>query len=642
MQAVTFNSPTCGSNDIDPDLDIDLDENDEHAATEPANQADAEIQFLRQFASTDGGRYPPLIHSPLIRSASAGLSPQLGSPGAAQAGDLAQPKSGPGSAVSPGSAMSFSDYSGQHHRIYSPTHLHPVCDGEKGLTPASATSADLLDLMNEKLSESPSKSPKSAVFLAMSPGVPPAEQAELEQRLKLQLASSIDLMQPPPEDTFDYASAYYNSIADEEKKDGSDPAEENVMAKPLFVNCDTPAVLEKTSEDSSPWSASQMHPASIDESVKPPPMSLSVDTSAYARNKNPVLPPPILLSSGTSSSGQSCLSSSDSAGRPTSSVSFVDDIIERETEMKKDAAAPSTADSRLSFHFTSFPQVSAVDCPSADHDEIPSVKDTPSENESPVIPSISVQAPSSGSEASVLFVDAVVEEDHTLSSSSGTSPSSFQTREDITKLEKDEQAMTPVNSLASIIKVPPKALMKDHDADKVDLADISIAIDGCFASKLDDGLQLFTPTSPRRFPGSAHLTPLRLAPRVRDLIEADDSSVKSMEEVPFWWRYLVYPFYSLLPRKTFFNTPERAWHRRLGHTVETQLTEETSPERQLAISMRRQKVMWNVLGLVFTGVLLGGVIAGVAVYFYGPGAEGGLVLGKYASVSAGAGASGAA
>ncbi|KAK9448842.1 uncharacterized protein V1518DRAFT_418358 [Limtongia smithiae] len=60
-----------------------------------------------------------------------------------------------------------------------------------------------------------------------------------------------------------------------------------------------------------------------------------------------------------------------------------------------------------------------------------------------------------------------------------------------------------------------------------------------------------------------------------------------------------------------------------GMTVSTgtPLTEEMAPERLLAAELRRQRVLWNVLGVLVAGVLLGGVVAGVAIYYFGRGGD---------------------
>ncbi|KAK9240767.1 hypothetical protein V1525DRAFT_394904 [Lipomyces kononenkoae] len=106
------------------------------------------------------------------------------------------------------------------------------------------------------------------------------------------------------------------------------------------------------------------------------------------------------------------------------------------------------------------------------------------------------------------------------------------------------------------------------------------------------------------------------------------------EEIPLWWRYLIFPLVSIFSSRVTRDTPYVFWLRQ-NPKVETPLAEATtSPERRLEAELRRQKLLWNVMGILLTGVLLGGVVAGVAIYYFGRGGDPGILTAKHTAAAA--------
>ncbi|KAJ8104026.1 hypothetical protein POJ06DRAFT_235001 [Lipomyces tetrasporus] len=130
----------------------------------------------------------------------------------------------------------------------------------------------------------------------------------------------------------------------------------------------------------------------------------------------------------------------------------------------------------------------------------------------------------------------------------------------------------------------------------------------------------------------------KLPGRPRLLIEPPESIAESHrygDETPLWWRYIVFPLVSLFSSRITRDAPSRFWLR-ANSKVETPLAEATtSPERRLEAELRRQKLLWNVMGILLTGVLLGGVVAGVVIYYFGRGGDPGVLgAGKHAAAGA--------
>ncbi|KAK9319743.1 hypothetical protein V1517DRAFT_331541 [Lipomyces orientalis] len=131
----------------------------------------------------------------------------------------------------------------------------------------------------------------------------------------------------------------------------------------------------------------------------------------------------------------------------------------------------------------------------------------------------------------------------------------------------------------------------------------------------------------------------KLPGRPRLLIQPPDESAaesnRYADETPLWWRHIIFPLVSLFSSRVTRDAPSRFWLR-ANSKVETPLAEATtSPERRLEAELRRQKLLWNVMGILLTGVLLGGVVAGVVIYYFGRGGDPGvLAAGKHAAASA--------
>ncbi|KAK9429192.1 hypothetical protein V1505DRAFT_374741 [Lipomyces doorenjongii] len=106
------------------------------------------------------------------------------------------------------------------------------------------------------------------------------------------------------------------------------------------------------------------------------------------------------------------------------------------------------------------------------------------------------------------------------------------------------------------------------------------------------------------------------------------------DETPLWWRYIIFPVVSIFSSRVTRDAPCQFWLR-TRTKVETPLAEATtSPERRLEAELRRQKLLWNVMGILLTGVLLGGVVAGVVIYYFGRGGDPGVLAGKHTAAGA--------
>ncbi|KAK9380380.1 uncharacterized protein V2V93DRAFT_370511 [Kockiozyma suomiensis] len=460
------------------------------------------------------------------------------------------------------------------------------------------------------------------------------------------------------EDNFDYASAYYGRVASGDKifDSGVDAESEcdSTDGDNLRVEINTPSDREmvdiSSAENNSPsWIPSECDnglPGAVNDEkpVKSRPMALSVDVSARAADQSKPKSPILLSSSSSSEAVHTGVSvTSYASSKPKSYV----DLLSAGKSMGCTCnlnESPSTASSGKSFPFSTFPQIIEAKCPV--HLRMASMNSEKSASIAEAsTPLISIQPASdidSASQKSLPTPQSVVE------------THSAQTDDSIIDTSTIPEAL-PIT--ASFLPACPQTF--EVEEDRIDLGDITDQIDEMLFAEFDGQLELSSLEV--RAPDPAHLStkwkptadpgpssePVSLRPRLHNplrlLTEHKNSSQDSelsCENVPLWWRYLVYPIYVTFSSRSAYNTPARLWAIHKGVAVETQLTEETSPERQLEISLRRQKIMWNILGLVLTSVLLGGVIAGVVVYFYGAGGATG--IGKYASLSAGAGASGAA
>ncbi|KAK9377889.1 uncharacterized protein V1513DRAFT_435500 [Lipomyces chichibuensis] len=113
--------------------------------------------------------------------------------------------------------------------------------------------------------------------------------------------------------------------------------------------------------------------------------------------------------------------------------------------------------------------------------------------------------------------------------------------------------------------------------------------------------------------------------------QSPTESNRYSDETPLWWRYIIFPVVSIFSSRVTRDAPCQFWLR-TGTKVETPLAEATtSPERRLEAELRRQKLLWNVMGILLTGVLLGGVVAGVVIYYFGRGGDPGVLAGKHAA-----------
>ncbi|KAK9370061.1 hypothetical protein V1509DRAFT_398202 [Lipomyces kononenkoae] len=116
--------------------------------------------------------------------------------------------------------------------------------------------------------------------------------------------------------------------------------------------------------------------------------------------------------------------------------------------------------------------------------------------------------------------------------------------------------------------------------------------------------------------------------------ESAKESSRYDEEIPLWWRYLIFPLVSIFSSRVTRHAPCRFWLQE-STKIETPLAEATTlPERRLEAELRRQKLLWNVMGILLTGVLLGGVIAGVVIYYFGRGGDPGILAAKHAAAGA--------
>ncbi|KAK9488539.1 hypothetical protein V1527DRAFT_456935 [Lipomyces starkeyi] len=116
--------------------------------------------------------------------------------------------------------------------------------------------------------------------------------------------------------------------------------------------------------------------------------------------------------------------------------------------------------------------------------------------------------------------------------------------------------------------------------------------------------------------------------------ESPTESDRYSDETPLWWRYIIFPVVSIFSSRVTRDAPCHFWLR-TRTKVETPLAEATtSPERRLEAELRRQKLLWNVMGILLTGVLLGGVVAGVVIYYFGRGGDPGVLAGKHAAAGA--------
>ncbi|KAK9389861.1 hypothetical protein V1515DRAFT_592053 [Lipomyces mesembrius] len=116
--------------------------------------------------------------------------------------------------------------------------------------------------------------------------------------------------------------------------------------------------------------------------------------------------------------------------------------------------------------------------------------------------------------------------------------------------------------------------------------------------------------------------------------ESPTESNRYSDETPLWWRYIIFPVVSIFSSRVTRDAPCHFWLR-TRTKVETPLAEATtSPERRLEAELRRQKLLWNVMGILLTGVLLGGVVAGVVIYYFGRGGDPGVLAGKHAAAGA--------
>ncbi|KAK9479680.1 hypothetical protein V1514DRAFT_14232 [Lipomyces japonicus] len=99
--------------------------------------------------------------------------------------------------------------------------------------------------------------------------------------------------------------------------------------------------------------------------------------------------------------------------------------------------------------------------------------------------------------------------------------------------------------------------------------------------------------------------------------EDDAREVKKNEDQSnnwSFWRYFKYPFVIIFsdclgrPLISCFNLSARE-----RTNAGTMLDSTTSPERKLEANLRRKKILWKVMGILFVAILLGGVIAGVVI-----------------------------
>ncbi|KAK9454163.1 hypothetical protein V1511DRAFT_512113 [Dipodascopsis uninucleata] len=123
------------------------------------------------------------------------------------------------------------------------------------------------------------------------------------------------------------------------------------------------------------------------------------------------------------------------------------------------------------------------------------------------------------------------------------------------------------------------------------------------------------------FNGLQPLDPLTLA----DNRSIFDTKLPEMpeEEESHWSSYLLFPFLAVFGRAPGQSRFLKSSKEGAAQTLLSSVT--TTPEEQLEAEMRRQKLLWNVFGILLTGILLGGVVAGVLIYYFGRGGDPGVL-----------------
>ncbi|KAK9467374.1 hypothetical protein V1512DRAFT_261050 [Lipomyces arxii] len=204
------------------------------------------------------------------------------------------------------------------------------------------------------------------------------------------------------------------------------------------------------------------------------------------------------------------------------------------------------------------------------------------------------------------------------------------TESDLSSRESFSQFVTNYEALERIEKeARESAVPQPEQLDQIS-SDISAQFDNIALADV----QLLSPNM-LPLPNSAYLKPswkssaqakIPSGPRVNASSSECDTDSFDSDSSPLWWRYLIYPLAAVFTSRVSRDSPSKFWTRSGSPKPETPLVEAKAlPEHKLEAEIRRQKLIWNVMGVLLTGILLGGVAAGVAIYYFGKGGDPGVL-----------------